>query len=117
MISVNTVSVTSLIEDIKSELKDQTGSWRKVSELLNQAHVEFGFGTDQMKQIECRPLICGSIGRHPLWTRVNGTCDLYNAVKVHDYGIYLLNHSNLSPTDVKRVSKEFKSVAIAYRVT
>jgi hypothetical protein len=32
-------------------VKDQTGSWRKVSELLNQADVEFGFGTDEMKQI------------------------------------------------------------------
>ncbi|MDG2404098.1 MAG: hypothetical protein P8M25_03815, partial [Paracoccaceae bacterium] len=47
----NTVSVVTLIEEIQSELKDQTGSWRKVSELLNQADVEFGFGTDEMKQI------------------------------------------------------------------
>ena len=47
----NTVSVSTLIEEIQSELKDQTGSWRKVSELLNQADVEFGFGTDKMKQI------------------------------------------------------------------
>ena len=47
----NTVSVNSLIEEIKSELRVQTGSWRKVSELLNQADVEFGFGTDEMKQI------------------------------------------------------------------
>ena len=51
MISGNTVSVNSLIEEIQSELKDQTGSWRKVSELLNQADVEFGFGTDEMKHI------------------------------------------------------------------
>ena len=51
MILGNTVSVTTLIEEIQSELKDQTGSWRKVSELLNQADVEFGFGTDKMKQI------------------------------------------------------------------
>ena len=48
---INTVSVSSLIEEIQSELKDQTCSWRKVSELLNQADVEFGFGTDKMKQI------------------------------------------------------------------
>jgi hypothetical protein len=51
MISGNTVSVATLIEEIQSELKGQTGSWRKVSELLNQADVEFGFGTDEMKQI------------------------------------------------------------------
>ena len=47
----NTVSVARLIQEIKSELEHQTGSWRKVSELLNQADVEFGFGTDAMKQI------------------------------------------------------------------
>jgi hypothetical protein len=47
----NTVSVATLIEEIQSELKDQTGSWRKVSELLNQADVEFGFATSEMKQI------------------------------------------------------------------
>ena len=51
MIPSNTVSVASLIEEIQSELNDQTGSWRKVSELLNQADVEFGFGADEMKQI------------------------------------------------------------------
>jgi len=47
----NTVSVAGLIAEIRLELKDQTGSWRKVSELLNQADVEFGFGTDEMNQI------------------------------------------------------------------
>ena len=47
----NTVSVVSLIAEIQSELKDQTRSLRKVSELLNQADVEFGFGTDKMKHI------------------------------------------------------------------
>jgi len=47
----NRVSAATLIEEIQSELKDQMGSWRKVSELLNQADVEFGFGTDEMRQI------------------------------------------------------------------
>ena len=51
MISGNTISVATLIAEIQSELKDQTGSWRKVSELLNQADVEFGFATSEMKQI------------------------------------------------------------------
>jgi hypothetical protein len=51
MISGNTVSVATLIAELQSVLKDQTGRWRRVSELLNQADVEFGFGTDEMKQI------------------------------------------------------------------
>ena len=47
----NAVSVATLIAEIQSELNDQTGSWRKVSGLLNQADAEFGFGADEMKQI------------------------------------------------------------------
>ena len=47
MISGNTVSVATLIAELQSVLKDQTGRWRRVSELLNQADVEFGFGTDE----------------------------------------------------------------------
>ena len=43
--------MTTLINKIKAELTVQTGSWRKISELFNQADVEFGFGTDEMKQI------------------------------------------------------------------
>ena len=34
----NTVSVSSLIEEIQSELKGQTGSWRKVSEECNSRY-------------------------------------------------------------------------------
>ena len=47
----NTISLATLIAEIQSELNDQTGSWRKVSELLNQADVEFGVGAHEMKQI------------------------------------------------------------------
>ena len=47
----NRVSVATLIAELQSVLKDQTGRWRRVSELLNQADVEFGFGSDEMKQI------------------------------------------------------------------
>ena len=47
----NRVSVSTLIAETQSELNDQTGSWRKVSELLNQADVEFGFCAHEMKQI------------------------------------------------------------------
>ena len=67
MISGNTVSVTTLIEEIKSEQRVQTGSWRKISELLNQADVEFGFGTDEMKQILDQTDISTSKARNEKW--------------------------------------------------
>ena len=34
----NTISVATLIEEIQSELNDQTGSWRKVSEECNSRY-------------------------------------------------------------------------------
>jgi CDP-4-dehydro-6-deoxyglucose reductase, E1 len=64
------------------------------------------------KEIECRPLICGNIGRHPFWTDIYGTSDLPNADKVHDYGIYLPNHQNLSDNDVIYVAETFSEIAI-----
>ena len=38
MTSSNTISVATLIEEIQSELKGQTGSWRKVSEECNSRY-------------------------------------------------------------------------------
>lgn len=61
--------------------------------------------------IECRPLICGNIARHPFWFRERPRQDLPNADKVHDYGIYLPNHHNLAETDIARVAEAFAAVA------
>ena len=68
-------------------------------------------------QIECRPLICGNIGRHPFWTRVNKTSNLPNADIVHDFGIYLPNHHNLSLEDVSWVTEAFLEIARPFEVT
>ena len=109
-----------LYESALSDFFTQTGPSERLSSFAYGTFVEnrlevFNHLTEQ--QIECRPLICGNIGRHPFWTLENGSCNLPNADKVHDHGIYLPNHSNLSPLDVERVSEEFKSVAKAYSVT
>ena len=61
--------------------------------------------------IECRPLICGNIGRHPFWTKRYGDPQLKNADIVHDFGIYMPNHHNLSEEHVKFVCETFKQVA------
>jgi len=62
-------------------------------------------------EIECRPLICGNIGRHPFWTKRYGDPRLKNADIVHDFGIYMPNHHNLSEEHVKFVCETFKQVA------
>lgn len=66
------------------------------------------------KKIECRPLICGNIGRHPFWIKERGKCNLSNADKVHDFGIYLPNHANLSEIDITFVCEAFRDVAIPF---
>ncbi len=65
----------------------------------------------QAHQIECRPLICGNIARHPFWLKNHDAIVLPNADKVHDYGIYLPNHHNLSLEDVELVATVFAEVA------
>ncbi|WP_417473190.1 DegT/DnrJ/EryC1/StrS family aminotransferase [Leisingera sp.] len=69
------------------------------------------FETLKAHQIECRPLICGNIARHPFWVREYGEQVLPNADLVHEFGIYLPNHHNLGRADAQRVAEVFASVA------
>lgn len=69
------------------------------------------FESLKQQDIECRPLICGNIGKHPFWLRANGTSELPNADKIHDFGIYLPNHHNLTNEDITRVTEAFLTVA------
>lgn len=56
--------------------------------------------------IECRPLICGSIARQPFWIRHFGVADpLPNADFIHDFGFYVPNHPGLTESDVRRVCR------------
>ena len=59
----------------------------------------------QSKNIEVRPLIAGSMGRQPFWTKRYGTSrsNLPNCDKIHAYGFYVPNHQDLTETDVKLI--------------
>ena len=61
--------------------------------------------------IETRPLICGNIGLHPFWIKQYGECHLKNADIIHDFGLYLPNHFNLTGEDIKFICDKFKEVA------
>lgn len=61
--------------------------------------------------IECRPLVCGSMGRQPFWIKKYGVTHLPVADKVHDYGLYLPNHANITAEDIAYVAKHFREVA------
>jgi len=57
----------------------------------------------QSNDVECRPLICGSINKHPFWYERYGRENLKNAEKVHEFGLYVPNHQNMSLDEVDKV--------------
>lgn len=62
--------------------------------------------------IENRPLICGNIGLHPFWIKKKGSSSLKNADIIHNKGLYLPNHFNLSEDDIVYVCNIFKEIAV-----
>ena len=62
-------------------------------------------------QIETRPLICGSMGRQPFWIKSYGMLNLKNADVVHDYGIYLPIHFNITEEQVGFICQKIKETA------
>lgn len=57
----------------------------------------------QDKNVECRPLICGSINEQPFWYKRYGKKELKNSELVHHYGMYLPNHAELEEEDIRYI--------------
>lgn len=53
--------------------------------------------------VECRPLVCGSIGKQPFWSDLYGETSFKFADKVDDFGLYLPNNPDLTEDDIKYV--------------
>jgi len=53
--------------------------------------------------IECRPLICGSINEHPFWYERYGRKELPNSKLVHDFGIYIPNNHQMTDEEITKV--------------
>ena len=64
--------------------------------------------------IECRPLLSGSMGLQPAWRDVYGECVLPNATIVNDYGMYVPNHQSLSHNDVETICEIINTVGKPY---
>ncbi len=62
--------------------------------------------------IETRPLICGSMGLQPFWIKKHGVCHLKNADVVHNFGLYLPNHANLTKDRINYVAGIFSEIAV-----
>lgn len=60
------------------------------------------------KNIECRPLICGSMGTQPMYVKRYGRTLLKNAEYLKTNGMYVPNHQNMSQQDVDLVCSVIK---------
>ena len=58
-----------------------------------------------LKSIECRPLICGSISEQPFWYERYGKQELPNSKLVHEYGLYLPNNHQMTEEEINKVIK------------
>ncbi len=56
------------------------------------------------KNVEHRPLICGSIGKQPFWIERYGLTRLKNADFVHEHGIYVPNNPDLSEQELDTIT-------------
>ena len=55
--------------------------------------------------IECRPLICGSMGTQPFYTEIYVRKELANVSQVDDCGIYVPNHPQLTDSEIDLICK------------
>lgn len=53
--------------------------------------------------IECRPLICGSINEHPFWFERYGKSDLPNSKLVHEFGLYIPNNHEMTDDELTTI--------------
>jgi len=53
--------------------------------------------------IECRPLICGSMGTQPFYIKKYGRKELDNVSNVDLCGLYVPNHPNLTNEEIERI--------------
>jgi CDP-4-dehydro-6-deoxyglucose reductase, E1 len=60
--------------------------------------------------VDSRPLVCGSIARHPFWYERYGHADLPFADIVHDTGMYIPNNHEMTEAEVEYVADVVNSV-------
>lgn len=56
-------------------------------------------------EIDCRPLICGSINEQPFWYERYNKSILPNSEFVHKYGLYVPNNPDLTKKDLDKIIK------------
>jgi len=53
--------------------------------------------------IQCRPLVAGNLGIHPVYIERYGRKEFLNASKIHEHGFYVPNNDTMSEDDIKLI--------------
>ena len=59
--------------------------------------------------VECRPLIAGSMGTQPMYTKRYGTLKLKNASSIDSYGMYVPNNQSFLRSDIEQICQIISS--------
>ena len=62
----------------------------------------------QEKNIEVRPMICGSMGTQPFYVKKYGRKELPNVSYIDKYGFYIPNHPDLTERDILTITEIIK---------
>ena len=57
----------------------------------------------QKYNVECRPLICGSMSRQPFFYNLYGTKKYSFSDLIHDYGLYLPNNPDITENEIQYI--------------
>jgi len=112
------------LETLNEKIAVRNQIWSEYKDILEQevmsqqqyqncfvSPLAFGFVSNNRKKIvenlrnnniECRPLICGSIHRHPFWKKSG---EYKNANILHEQGMYVPVHHNMKKEDAQLVAK------------
>lgn len=65
----------------------------------------------QKNEVEVRPLVCGSMGRHPFWKELRGNYQYFPfSDEVHDNGLYVPNNADITEDEIKFISEIINGV-------
>jgi CDP-6-deoxy-D-xylo-4-hexulose-3-dehydrase len=57
----------------------------------------------KLAQVECRPLVCGSMSRQPFYYKRYGKTSYHFSDTVHDYGLYLPNNPDMDTEEIEYI--------------
>lgn len=60
--------------------------------------------------VDCRPLICGSMGKQPMYVKNYSPLNMANCDNLDKYGIYLPCHDKLKEEDIEYISQIVNSI-------